>query len=135
MDLIKKAEQEIVKTCRAYEEMFRVLESLERFGNRACKAHVGKQAFFQGLSLMKDAVRAEHSNAIGNLFMLAGVGGDDALQYSREKFEEWFGKDNTHILSFLEEWGDIPSWYKDEDEKEFRKQCKEKIKEMKNGKP
>ena len=131
MDLIKKAEKEIVKTCRAYEEMFKVIESLQRFGNRACKDHVGKKEFFEGLFLMENAVHREYVHSVRNLFMLAGVGGDDALQYSREKIEEWFGKDNTHIMSFLEEWGDVPSWYKDEDEKEFRKQCKEKIKEIK----
>ena len=131
MDYIKKAEQEIVKTAKAYEEMFNVLESLEQFGNRACKDHIGKKRFFEGLQIMRDAVNSEYTHTIRNCFMFAGVGGEDALAYSKQKFKEWFGRDDTHIMSFLEEWGNLPSWYKTDVEEEFRKQCKEKIEEGK----
>lgn len=129
---IKEAEQNLVNQAVAFQDIFKILEALERFGNTACKEHVGKNKFFDGLNTIKQAIYSEYVHTTSQLLMFTGIGGENALKFARQRFEDIFGQDRYAIMQFLDKWGQIPGWYKTTDEEEFRTETKKKIKEISN---
>ena len=66
--LLKQAEQNVVNRAKAYNDALEFVDALANFGNRACREHVGKPKFFEGLSMIRTAIRAEQSEAIRECF-------------------------------------------------------------------
>ena len=122
-DLIKQAEQNCVNIAKDFEAMFKILDAMATFGNRYTKEHIGKRRYFEGLGMMKDAVRHEFAEAITNVFMFCGVGGEAANAYALKKFKERFDpKERCEIMALLDECGQVPGAYKCADEEAFRKE-------------
>lgn len=128
---LKLAEKHVIYRAKAYDDMLKIIDALNNFGNRACHEYVGKKKFFEGLSLMREAIYAEQSQALRECFYLVGVGGKEAEKYSIEMFEKVFCGDYA-IMRFLEQWGDNPYSYKTKDEEEFKEECAEALKEAKS---
>jgi len=124
---IKEAEKNVIRTARSFEDLLKVLDAMNNFGNRACHEFVGQKEFFDGLHQMRLAILKEYSHALSQCFIFVGVGGEDAAKYSREKFKEYFGEERMAIMHFLEDFGQRPSSWLRDDEKEFQKQAKDKI--------
>ena len=127
LSYVRQAEKNVVARAKAYNDALEFVDALVNFGNRACREHVGKPKFFEGLQMLRDAIRAEQSEAIRECFYLSGVGGKEAERYSKELFKEVFGGD-CQIMSFLDKWGQLPSWYKTEDREAFQRECDDVIK-------
>ena len=131
-NLVQEAQQQALNTVRAFSDLKNVLDAMASFGNRATHQHVGKDDFFNGLSLIRNAIAKEHDHALANLFLLTGVGGPEALNYSQEQFKKWFGNERHHVMSFLEEFGTLPSFYRADTEQQFRKDIKTEIEKINN---
>jgi len=122
--LVQEATQNVVNQAKAYGDAMAFVDALANFGNRACHDYVGKKQFFDGLTMMRNALYAEQSEAIRRCFYFMGAGGEEAAEYSREMFSRVFsGK--YEVMSFLDKWGQIPGSYKAVDQEAFLAECKE----------
>lgn len=126
--LVKQAEENVVKQAKAFEDILKITDALENVGNRICHEHIARNKFFEGLSIMREALYAEHSNAIRKCFLFVGVGGASATEYSRQVFKRTFGGD-YEIMSFLDRWGQLPSFVKTEERERFQEELDETIKQ------
>jgi len=140
-DYIKEAEKNCVRIAKHMDDMFKVVDALQTFGNRffgnrflGGRVDSGQDSFFRGLQLMRSALHSSYIEAISNCFTFAGVGGEEAAAYSKQKFVELFGDDTHAIMNLLDKYGNYPSWYTAADEKVFREQATQKIAEMKGEK-
>ena len=124
--LLKECEKNVVNTAVAFEAILSVLDGLRNFGMRACKDHLGRPKFFEGLELMRQGVYTEYVNAQRNCLLFAGVGGEDAKAYAKEKFTEQFGG-KYNIMQFLDQWGRRPSYYDSVTEEQLKAEAKEAI--------
>ena len=125
-DLVKRCEQNTINIAKSFKEALNVLTAFSNMGNRYCKDYIAKKQFFEGLTMMSKALQIELAHAILNCFAFTGVGGKEALKYAREQFEETFvGKEKYMVMHFLDTYGQRPSFYNEEDDKELRKQLKE----------
>lgn len=120
---VKQAEQNVLNICRELELVIEALAAFGNFGSTVLKSHRGRDKFFEGLRLMESVLRQEYLEQILNCIVIIGVGGEEATKYAREKAKKYFGG-NYHIMSFLDKWGHI-SFYKESDEKEFKKEIEE----------
>lgn len=121
--LLKQAEQNVINQAKSWADAMEFLDALTNFGNRACHDYIGKPKFFEGLSLMRQAMYQEQSEAIRNCFSLVGVGGEEAAAFSRERFKEVFGG-KYQIMQFLDKWGHCPSSYATAEREAFEAECK-----------
>lgn len=126
--LVKQAEENVVKQAKAFDDILKITDALASVGNRICHEHIARNKFFEGLSLMREALYAEHSNAIRKCFLFVGVGGESATEYSRQVFKKTFGGD-FEIMSFLNQWGHLPSFVKTEEYERFQEELNEVIEE------
>lgn len=120
---LKQAEQNVINQAKAWGEAMEFIDALSNFGNRACHEYIGKGKFFEGLSMMRQAMYAEQSEAMRNCFNLVGVGGEEAATFSREKFKEIFSGKYC-VMQFLDKWGHVPGSFKTEDKEAFIAECK-----------
>lgn len=131
-DFLQEAEQNLINVARAHREAIQFLEALTQFGNTYCQDHIGKKEFFEGLQKMRYAICDELDNQNSKLLLFAGVGGEETNEYAREQFKEWFDGDTRYgVMQFLTKNGRSPGWWNAEDEDEFRRQAKEKIRNIK----
>jgi len=122
----------LVNICKEFDDLMNIFDAIAAFGNKFCHEYIAREKFFQGLNLIRDAAYTEQSYAIRNCFSFVGVGGKKAIEYSRKRFEEIFDEnERCSVMHFLDKYGRIPFTYMAEDEEEFRKQAKERIKEEK----
>jgi hypothetical protein len=125
-DLVKQCEQNTINIAKSFKEALSALTAFSNMGNQYCKDHIAKKQFFEGLTMMNKALQIELAHAILDCFAFTGVGGEEALKYAREQFEETFvGKEKYMVMHFLDTYGQRPSFYNEEDDKELRKQLKE----------
>ena len=123
-DYLKEAEENVVKTAKYFDDLFKILDALANFGNRACHEHIGKKYFLEGLQQMRYGLLQEFYKATSDCFMFSGVGGEKCAEYSRKMFKEHFvSKDQYVIINFLEEFNQHPGQWVAYDENEFRVQA------------
>lgn len=128
-DMIKEAEKNVIRIAKTWEDALSFCDALNNFGNTMCNEYIGRQEFFEGLHKIRSAMYKEYVTALSRCFCFVGVGGEDAKNYSKERFEKVFSNKQYEVMSFLDKFGHCPSSYKDHDEKEFRKQIDEKLEE------
>lgn len=124
--LLEQAEQNVVNRAKAYNDALAFVDALANFGNCACRDYVGKPKFFEGLKMIREAIRAEQSEAIRECFYFVGVGGKEAEEYSRQMFKHVFGG-KYQVMDFLDKWGHTPSSYLTSEREAFEAECKEVI--------
>jgi len=135
-DHIKEAEKNCVNIAKHMDDMRKVTDALQTFGNRFFDRSLGNMQddFFKGLQLMRNALYVRYIKALSDCFLFVGVGGKDAEEYSKQQFKELFSDDIYAVMHLLDKYGNQPSWYSSDDEKEFRKQGMKKVVEMKGEK-
>lgn len=130
-DYAKEAEKNMVKVAREFELMLEVLDGLAVFGNNYTHEWIGGKHFFEGLTMMRDAIYREYSIASMNAMMFAGLkNSEESKKFIKEKLERMFsGRDSVKysVMNFLESTGRYPSSYLTEDEEKFREQVKENL--------
>lgn len=130
MNLIKKAEKNILFAAKEAELTIKFIDALSNYGNKAFPRHDTDMCihFFEGLQMMRNAVYTLYMHKIVDCFNLVGVGGRDVINYSKEKMKKIFDdKYNYHVMQFLDKYGNIKSHYSEEDEKDFRQEVKEAL--------
>ena len=129
-DLIKQSEENVVRIAREIADFNQILTAFQRFGSHYCHTAVAKDQFFEGLSMMQNAIYKEWIHAISNCFIFAGVGGEASAKYSRERFEKVFSEDERlNVMQFLDRYGNIPYSYKVDEDKQLRKDAKKRLQE------
>ena len=126
-NLIKQAEKNLVNVCKAHDDIYELVDALTRFCDRYVEDWAGRDDTTQGLYLLRCGLDKSLSANVRKLFTLVGVGGEEAAEYSREKFRKLFGNDEKRytVMHLLDQYARIPHSYKVDTEKEFRKQGKE----------
>jgi hypothetical protein len=128
-DLVKQAEKNVVNLAKELQLVLNFMDDLANVGNRLCRQYVGQEEFFQGLKLMRNAIRKEFCEAIRDCFAFAGVGGEEAIQYAKKEFLRMFKADDTgklpySVMQFLETWCHHPGKYYAADEEKFKEELK-----------
>ena len=127
MDFVKEAEKNCVRIAKHMSDVLEVVKALENFGNRAFN-EFDREEYFDGISKIRRAVYSKFVRSISDCFLFIGVGGEDALEYSREEFKKHFGEEDRYsIMQFLEQYGHVLHSYPVADDEEFRKQAKERL--------
>ena len=131
---VKEAEKNVVRIAKHLDDMFKVVDALERFGNKffIYQNARDRDLFFAGVQNIRDALYSRYTFMLSQCFNFVGVGGEEAKKYSFEKFKEQFGDTLYSVMHFLDQYGNHPSWYAAEVDKEFRKQAKELIEKKAN---
>jgi len=130
-NLLKNAEKNCVRIAKHMNDTMKVVEALERFGSRFMYERFEGNNFQEGVRLIRDALYAKYIRSISDCFLFVGVGGKDAEDYSKEQFKKLFGDKQNAIMHLLDQYGNYPSWYKSDEEKELRKQGMKKLKNKK----
>ena len=128
-DYIREAELKILKRMKYFDDVFNVLDALATFGNCVCNEYVGKKGFFEGLQKIRNSLLQEYYKTTSEAFMF--VSNSSELQkHSFQKFKNHFDENERYcIMNFLDEFGRLPSSWKVDEEKEFRRQAKKYIEE------
>jgi len=130
MNLIKSAEKNILFAAKEAELTINFLEALSTYGNKAFPRHNTDMynQFFQGLQMMRNAVYTLYMHKIVDCFGLVGVGGEKVIKFSKEKMKKLFNdEEKYHVMHFLDKYGNLKSYYSDEDEKAFREEVKKAL--------
>ena len=132
---IKEAEKNVVNNARYCQDVIKVVEALRRFTYRFMDNRTDTARYNRAMSAFsefRDAVYDQMNENIAKSFLFVGIGGEDALKFSREKFKEHFGEERYVVMHFLEEGGNLPMSWKKDVEEEFREQAKQKINQFNN---
>jgi len=130
-DFLKEAEQNVLNRARDMDLSINLINAfIHRYSSMMPERYARK--FGEKMSEAREIIFSAYGETIMDLFMFTGVGGDEATEYAREKMKERFNTEDDgikySIMQLLERNGKV-SWYNINDEKEFRNQVKEKVKE------
>jgi len=130
-DFLKEAEQNILNRVKDMEMSLSLMGAFTQRYSSVMRDQYAEE-FREKMNEARKVLYASFCETITDLFMFTGVGGSEATEYAREKMIERFkdeeGAIRYSIMGLLERNGES-SWYKSEDEKAFRKQANEKLKE------
>ena len=133
---IKEAERNVINNAKYCQDVLMVVDALRRFTYKFMDSRTDSDRYIraqEAINQLRDAIYDQMNENIARCFVFTGVGGEDALNYSREKFKEHFGEENGEryiIMHFLEEGGNLPMSWNSQEEKEFREQAKQKSKQI-----
>ena len=128
-DFLKEAEQNVLNRARDMDMSLQLMNAfIHKYSTVMPERYARK--FGEKMSEAREVLFAAYGEAITDLCMFTGVGGDEATEYAREKMKERFKDEDNHvhyaIMGLLERNGEA-HWYKSDDEKEFRNQANEKL--------
>jgi len=134
MSYIKKAERNLVNICKSFNDVMKITDALSHFGGNYCQLPANRDMFYEGMHKIRMALLSEHYRAESALLTFVAVGGKEAQDYSKKEFEKYFNEEERRsVMQFLDKYGSIPSSWRVEEEKDFRKEAKKKINENKNN--
>ena len=137
-DLIKMAEQNVLNRCREAAEWLNILKRVQSAGDTFFPnwgTDPVRDAWHDGMSKARNALYYRLAEIQAEAFMFAGIGGEEAEKYAREKFRERFSIDSMddttryEVLHLLDEYLDIPHCAKVKDEEEFRRQAEQRYRD------
>lgn len=137
-DLIKMAEQNVLNRCREAAEWLNILKRVQFAGDTFFpnwSTDPVRDAWHDGMSKARNALYYRLAEIQAEAFMFAGIGGEEAEKYAREKFRERFSIDSMddatryEVLHLLDEYLDIPHCAKVKDEEEFRRQAEQRYRD------
>lgn len=137
-DLIKMAEQNVLNRCREAAEWLNILKRVQSAGDTFFPnwgTDPVRDAWHDGMSKARNALYYRLAEIQAEAFIFAGIGGDEAEKYAREKFRERFSIDNMddttryEVMHLLDEYLDIPHCAKVKDEIEFRRQAEQRYRD------
>lgn len=135
MDYVKQAEQNILNVCLHLRGLNEIIDILRFRSSKYCDPNRKRYKKLQkGFDMIAEAMYDEQCEQVSKLFMFAGIGGEEALKYSRNEFKRIFSEnERMMIMDMLDKNGRTPNSWFTEAENEFRKQAKELIEEENNG--
>lgn len=137
-DLIKMAEQNVLNRCREAAEWLNILKRVQLAGDTFFpnwSTDPVRDAWHDGMSKARNALYYRLAEIQAEAFIFAGIGGEEAEKYAREKFRERFSIDSMddttryEVLHLLDEYLDIPHCAKVKDEIEFRRQAEQRYRD------
>ena len=137
-DLIKMAEQNVLNRCREAAEWLNILKRVQFAGDTFFPnwgTDPVRDAWHDGMSKARNALYYRLAEIQAEAFMFAGIGGEEAEKYAREKFRERFSIDSMddttryEVLHLLDEYLDIPHCAKVKDEEDFRRQAEQRYRD------
>ena len=137
-DLIKMAEQNVLNRCREAAEWLNILKRVQSAGDTFFpnwSTDPVRDAWHDGMSKARNALYYRLAEIQAEAFIFAGIGGEEAEKYAREKFRERFSIDSMddttryEVLHLLDEYLDIPHCAKVKDEEEFRRQAEQRYRD------
>ena len=137
-DLIKMAEQNVLNRCREAAEWLNILKRVQFAGDTFFpnwSTDPVRDAWHDGMSKARNALYYRLAEIQAEAFIFAGIGGEEAEKYAREKFRERFSIDSMddttryEVLHLLDEYLDIPHCAKVKDEEEFRRQAEQRYRD------
>ena len=137
-DLIKMAEQNVLNRCREAAEWLNILKRVQFAGDTFFPnwgTDPVRDAWHDGMSKARNALYYRLAEIQAEAFIFAGIGGEEAEKYAREKFRERFSIDSMddttryEVLHLLDEYLDIPHCAKVKDEEEFRRQAEQRYRD------
>ena len=140
-DLIKMAEQNVLNRCREAAEWLNIMKRVQSAGDTFFpnwSTDPVRDAWHDGMSKARNALYYRLAEIQAEAFMFAGIGGEEAEKYAREKFRERFSIDSMddttryEVLHLLDEYLDIPHCAKVKDEEEFRRQAEQRYRDTEN---
>jgi len=131
-DFVKEAEQNIVNQAVFFKDLISVIDILGRatrsyfpeYNNR------DKEDFSKGMNLIYSALHSQYVKRQSDLLIFASIGGEEAKQFSLNKFKEMYGKDAEErysIMHFLDKFGNTPANWLTDEEEQFREQLAGKL--------
>jgi len=105
-DIIKEAERNVVRTCRVFDELNKILDAVSMFANEYLTEDERREFSDKFLEVRRIFDSAFRRN-IFNLFCISTVGGEEAKEYAREKLEELFSEEpiKKSVAAFLSQHG------------------------------
>lgn len=137
-DLIKMAEQNVLNRSREAAEWLNILKRVQFAGDTFFpnwSTDPVRDAWHDGMSKARNALYYRLAEIQAEAFIFAGIGGEEAEKYAREKFRERFSIDSMdgatryEVLHLLDEYLDIPHCSKVKDEEEFRRQAEQRYRD------
>ena len=137
-DLIKMAEQNVLNRCREAAEWLNILKRVQSAGDTFFpnwSTDPVRDAWHDGMSKARNALYYRLAEIQAEAFIFAGIGGEEAEKYAREKFRERFSIDSMddttryEVLHLLDEYLDISHCTKVKDEEEFRRQAEQRYRD------
>lgn len=98
MEIIKQAEEKVINLCKEMDDMISICDALICAGNKFFEREDMRADYFKGLSLMRGAIFNKYQESLARCFVLSGVGGDKASEYSRETFKKMFKGNETLVF-------------------------------------
>ena len=137
-DLIKMAEQNVLNRCREAAEWLNILKRVQSAGDTFFpnwSTDPVRGAWHDGMSKARNALYYRLAEIQAEAFIFAGIGGEEAEKYAREKFRERFSIDSMddttryEVMHLLDEYLDISHCAKVKDEEEFRRQAEQRYRD------
>jgi hypothetical protein len=133
-DLIKEAEENIINQAVFFKDLLSIVEFFNRVGYRYFPQYENrdKDDYFKGLYMMRDALQSQYVTKHANLLGFVAIGGEKAKEYSLNEFKSMYGEnveERYMIMHLLNKYGAVPNGWVSDDEKEFRKQIADRLKE------
>ncbi len=126
---VKNAERMCINRAKEMTDMLAIVDALAHAGGRMFKTPYQIEDFSEGLRLIRRSFHDKYVQAIADCFHFVGIGGEEAKKYSKEKLNETFGKEDRYcIMHLLDQYGNTPDSYNGNDDEEFRKEIKNKLK-------
>jgi len=123
---IKEAEQNVLNQAKFWSEFLDFVDDLQYSIGRRESVLEAREKFAEGLASIRQAAYIEQQFAMSRCFAFVGVGGDEALAYSREYAAKLFGGYST--IQYLDKWNRVPSSWKSDEAEAFDAALKEAIK-------
>jgi hypothetical protein len=124
---IKQAEQNVLNQAKFWTELLDFLDSFGRgLQHRTNRYSPGVEDFQQGVSALIQGAYKEQQQALARCYALAGIGGEEAQAYARERALEVFDGKYTAI-QWLDEWCRTPRSWTTQTEREFKEEVRSRL--------
>jgi hypothetical protein len=126
--LIKEAERNVINQAKYYTDLIGVLDDLQHGVLRTLDSHSpGREKITEGFNQVRQGVYSEMQFALARCFCIVGIGGEEAVAYSREQAKRIFDGRHT-TMEWLDNWHRLPSSWLTSEAEAFEAELKEALK-------
>jgi hypothetical protein len=129
-DFIKESEKMVISRVKHLQKSMELLDELN-WGFNSYIPERYRIEFSKYMTKARDVLYRSFSEGIINVMRLNGVGGKEAEKYSIEQMKELFSEEHRYNIMGLLAKDGVSTSYFSEDDKEFRKQMKKRLEDLK----
>lgn len=122
--LIKQAEQNILNHAMFIQDMMTIIDSMAYQVNSFAHEYAGRSDIQEGLHMVRIGLYKELMYANDKALAFVGVGGKEALEYSKARAKKIFGEKHS-VMELLDKHLRIPSSWFSDDEEQLKTELKE----------